>query len=883
MGTRNFDFAAFISYRRKDGARIAKWLRRRIETYNLSTEVIEALRADRDFAALNQKIYLDTAYEKPSDDFLLDKIFPALEGSQDLIVISTPSVGESIVDENGNDSKNWVTREIEHFQSKCQSISIDREIYVILGPGASDQQLPKPLATNENRDFVDLRMFSVWRSMLRSASLDAGIAKLIAGIYRLPEHVLPLLLSEEKRRRRTLWTSVGSAGAAIAGIMIYLSFSLFAEQSAREAVQYQQDYLAAREAIDNGAVAQGVRGLQDLVSQTDRATQDIKLMFESWASRLIPIDEILNSMPGDGIVRWRGQNFVKRGPNLTERFDGPGVLLGAFSSDDHVLITLDTDRVVRLRDRDGLDRSRVEFDTEIFEPTLLSELFDGQLFLLRGVELALTSDEDSEHAQDIGEESVILLDRNSRKAVMLSFPMFEYDCSSLSVTGGLVAQLGLGEFQPWTQVIVNVKLGSDGLTWSADEDPDPHLDRDNWSSNPQCPTLVLSENTSDNLLSVRQIDFPKLRNEADFWQYLTTRKDDEFADVDECSNQDSGLCYLNPCSEDKYRSKNQSVCEVLDFAERAEWISETPRILAFVAITGNQSAAVLMCRLGSGNSLDGCVRNDTTARTAREDFPSEGLVIFNSLEIHSGTLRVYRLPDLSEIELIPQPAEQLADIDVSDDGKTIALLNNQGELWIYARDEGLQARLTSVMAIQSLSGHAAAKTSSRDSLERVNMFDSVDYAGDGSWIVAGREGGIFLVSPAQNKVLWSRPSPPELTGDLMKSVVDRDMGFVYAIGRRSSQAFSLDNGAPLSRVVQGIDLLELLVQRGTLAQISTDEFWGLEPSTESDGSVGLAVRYMDSRYFFSLKQPERVPLEGLPRRTGLIGSGIVDLTDAKHQ
>jgi len=98
-------YDAFISYRRSDGSRVARWLRRELESFRPP-------RALRDRFGRKLAIYLDTAYERGTSDFYEQSILPALLNSRYLIVIATPeAVGLSA----GSDD--WIAREIADFSS----------------------------------------------------------------------------------------------------------------------------------------------------------------------------------------------------------------------------------------------------------------------------------------------------------------------------------------------------------------------------------------------------------------------------------------------------------------------------------------------------------------------------------------------------------------------------------------------------------------------------------------------------------------------------------------------------------------------------------------------------------------------------------------------
>lgn len=214
--TTRFEYDAFISYRRKDAADLARWLRNRIRTFKLPPELIELLSKDKqDLYQRKPRIWLDTAYEKASDDFLLNKVFPALDQSERLIVISSPAANETIVDKEGNPADNWLIREVDHFLGGADANNVHRRVDLVLGPGASEGDYPGRLAEKARWDWADFRSFSGWRSRLLSEALDDGLTKLVAALYDVPEKYLPNLRREERGRRRRLLTATLAASLAV--------------------------------------------------------------------------------------------------------------------------------------------------------------------------------------------------------------------------------------------------------------------------------------------------------------------------------------------------------------------------------------------------------------------------------------------------------------------------------------------------------------------------------------------------------------------------------------------------------------------------------------------------------------------------------------------
>ena len=77
-----FEFDAFVSYRRSDGARVARRLRRALLDYRLPPGLGEEGRV--------LSVYFDRIYERATDDFFEKTLKPALERSRHLILVVTP-------------------------------------------------------------------------------------------------------------------------------------------------------------------------------------------------------------------------------------------------------------------------------------------------------------------------------------------------------------------------------------------------------------------------------------------------------------------------------------------------------------------------------------------------------------------------------------------------------------------------------------------------------------------------------------------------------------------------------------------------------------------------------------------------------------------------
>jgi hypothetical protein len=112
-----FKYAAFISYRRVDGSRVAERLRYRFLEYKLPSG----------FSRQRLDIYIDRIYEHATEDFFRKTIMPALWGSRALILVQTPMA--AVPQESGE--QNWVVREVQYFRTLPQG----NNIWVALGGG----------------------------------------------------------------------------------------------------------------------------------------------------------------------------------------------------------------------------------------------------------------------------------------------------------------------------------------------------------------------------------------------------------------------------------------------------------------------------------------------------------------------------------------------------------------------------------------------------------------------------------------------------------------------------------------------------------------------------------------------------------------------------
>jgi WD40 repeat protein len=218
-----YEYDAFISYRRLDASALAQWIRQRLQRYKLPREVFEKLTPDKKtLHERRPKIWFDKAFEKPSDDFLTKKIYPALDQSARLIVISTPSVFKELQGRTGEDAKNWLVREIDYYVGKETIDNLSRPIDLILGPGGNENLFPSRLSEKERWDWIDFRKFNWWGKFGLSEEQDIGFTKVVAGIYDVPENLLPLLQREERRQRNKLLMGISAVAVAVTLVIVVL-------------------------------------------------------------------------------------------------------------------------------------------------------------------------------------------------------------------------------------------------------------------------------------------------------------------------------------------------------------------------------------------------------------------------------------------------------------------------------------------------------------------------------------------------------------------------------------------------------------------------------------------------------------------------------------
>jgi len=308
------DYDLFISYRRKDGRMIASWLRDRLVRYSLP----------RSFGVRSSKklrVYLDTAYERATQDFWDDTILPALQKSNHFCVVATPGAAEPGVDGQAN----WVEREIEAFRQTNRA----KNIFVIRPRGPALETLPGKLKELHPRiEQIEMREPSLWGRVIARTELRGALLQVAATLFEVPPTEMPLLRQEEERRRRRLAWSVAAASLILTLIVSFLAAVAFIE---RNAARTERDAAIARQLSSQAA----------LMMKDDPATMEQTALMAAESLRR------LASFDNDQVARQALSAISK--PELVVA-DANNILAAAFSRDQQKFATGSDAKIANLYD-----------------------------------------------------------------------------------------------------------------------------------------------------------------------------------------------------------------------------------------------------------------------------------------------------------------------------------------------------------------------------------------------------------------------------------------------------------------------------------------------------------------------------------------------------
>ena len=220
----NFTFDAFISYRRSDGTKAARRLRQKLQRYDIHTRL-------RHLRQRKLSVFVDSVYERGSDDFYERNIRPALLSSRRLIVLATP---DAVSRPNGED---WVQREIQDFRAHRGA----ENILVVRAAGDFLAQLPGDLSvTAPNIQIIDLRHDGFWSALspLRSSRLADEWIKLIAPLFDVPFEDMPRLRREQElAQQRVLAVATGGIAGTIAFAAALSWYALTQQRASQQTLE----------------------------------------------------------------------------------------------------------------------------------------------------------------------------------------------------------------------------------------------------------------------------------------------------------------------------------------------------------------------------------------------------------------------------------------------------------------------------------------------------------------------------------------------------------------------------------------------------------------------------------------------------------------------
>lgn len=215
-------YDAFVSYRRSDAQGAANWVRRELENFRPPKRLRGRLKQ-------KLRVYLDTAYERATNDFFEQNIKPALLASRYLVVLASPA---AVTREN--QANDWIWREIAVFESGPNAGNI---LAVRVG-GEFDGPLPGDLGQRfPNMEIIDLRNTSrLWfLNPTRGARINDEKLKLLAPLLGVLPEDMPILRQEEEKRQQRWIGAI--AGIATAVLLAISALSIFALQSRYRATQ----------------------------------------------------------------------------------------------------------------------------------------------------------------------------------------------------------------------------------------------------------------------------------------------------------------------------------------------------------------------------------------------------------------------------------------------------------------------------------------------------------------------------------------------------------------------------------------------------------------------------------------------------------------------
>ncbi len=240
----------FISYRRRDGARLARYLARALRAYRLPGAVRRRLERNRQHLP-PLLVYMDTARAEPTEADHQERIQPALRSTNHLIIVASPSVAKPL----RSGEPNCVDRETRDFLR----LRSGRGLLAVHARGSREPGLPPSLGPHPRVELVDLGIPAPWRLFWAPAARRArwAVHQCAAALYDVPaeqmQHVEQAVRRNENMR--------GVLRACVALTLVAAAVALFAHRARKadgDAHAWATEAAAARERGDAAAGARAV-------------------------------------------------------------------------------------------------------------------------------------------------------------------------------------------------------------------------------------------------------------------------------------------------------------------------------------------------------------------------------------------------------------------------------------------------------------------------------------------------------------------------------------------------------------------------------------------------------------------------------------------------
>lgn len=216
----SYAFDAFISYRRADGMLASRWLREKLQGFELPPGV-------RSCAPPVLRCYLDKVFRSSSPNYktLLEE---RLRASKYLILVVTPGVRRP----RPGGEPNGVEEEVRYFVSQ-RGVA---DVLVVLARGDSVHPLPAGLSGDlRHADIADVRGRPLLTRLFRRyPDPEDELLSLIARLHDVPPQDMPALRQEDRKRRaQATYRRIVLLAAGFILALMLLGYALYQLREAR--------------------------------------------------------------------------------------------------------------------------------------------------------------------------------------------------------------------------------------------------------------------------------------------------------------------------------------------------------------------------------------------------------------------------------------------------------------------------------------------------------------------------------------------------------------------------------------------------------------------------------------------------------------------------